>query len=386
MTLLDAPRPAAPPAAEVPGAPQVPRRIARGDGDAPVAVVSSAVGALALTWLLFERLLPASGVVGFWVSWYLAFVLVYAAVTALRHDRRDVADRIAGVLFTSAGVAVFSVVALVVGYTAYRGWRVIRPSFFTQTMATTGPLDPVGTGGVAHAVVGTLEQIALALAICVPLGIAAALFLNEVRGPLARPVRMLVDAMSAIPSIVAGLFVLATVILALGFNKSGFAASLAIAVEMLPVVTRSAELVFRLVPGGLREAATALGSTQWRTVWQVVLPTARAGLATTVVLGIARGIGETAPVLLVSGFTSDLNTDPFHGPQVSLPLYILTYVKYPQDAMITRAYGAALALLITVLVLFVIARVVGGSGPATPGRRQRRRQAAGRRPSTVEDA
>lgn len=352
---------------------QVPRRPRDRRAEDVLTLVGAYVGGLALVWLLFERLLPLSGIVGFWVCWYAVSTALYVLLVVQQWGWREVSDRLASVLVSTAGLAVCGAIVLVIGYTALRGYHALRPGFFTDTMATTGPLDPLSKGGVLHAVVGSLEQIGIALAFCIPLGIAAALFLNEVGGRLARPVRMLVDAMSAIPSIVAGLFVLATVVLTLGVQRCGFAASLAIAVEMLPVVTRASEMVFRLVPGGLREASLALGATQWKTVRHVVLPTARAGLATTVVLGIARGIGETAPVLLVSGFTSDMNRNPFSGAQLSLPLYILTYVKYPQPVMITRAYGAALALLIVVLVLFVSARILGGNGPGQLSRRQRRR-------------
>lgn len=354
---------------------QVRRRPRQRGPEDLLTVLGAAGGSLGLVWLAYERLLPLSGSLGFWVCWYAVFVLTYTALVVQQWGWRDVPDRLAGLLFSTAGALVLGALVLVIGYTAYRGAVALRPGFFTQTMATTGPLDPLGTGGVLHAVVGSLEQIALALLFAVPLGIAAALFLNEVKGPLARPVRTLVDAMSAIPSIVAGLFVLATVILTLGVQKCGLAAALAIAIEMLPVITRASELVFRLVPGGLREASLALGSTQWRTVRHVVLPTAKSGLATAIVLGIARGIGETAPVLLVSGFTSGLNANPFSGSQVSLPLYIFTYAKYPQATMITRAYGAGLALLLVVLVLFTIARVLGGSAPGTLTRRQRHRRA-----------
>jgi phosphate transport system permease protein len=210
------------------------------------------------------------------------------------------------------------------------------------------------------------------LVFSVPLGIATAIYLNEVGGRAARVVRTVVDAMTALPSIVAGLFVFSTLILTLHVEKSGFAAAVAISIMMLPIVTRAAEVVLRLVPGGLREASLALGASQWKTVWSVVLPTARSGLATAVILAVARGIGETAPVLLTSGVTAEFNANPFHGPQMSLPLYILTYVRYPQPTMIARAYGAALVLLVLVLALFAAARILGGS---KPGSRRRFRRA-----------
>jgi phosphate transport system permease protein len=340
------------------------------------ALVGSAAAALALVWILYTRLLPFSGLVGFVICWYAAFLLLYAVIVVHEHGRLAVTDRLASVVVHSAGVFVVGVLALILGYTVYRGITAIRWNFFTQSMAETGPLDPLTSGGAVHAIIGSLLQLGMAVTVSVPLGIATALFLVEVGGRLARPVRLIIDTMSALPSVVAGLFILAALILSLGFNKSGLAAALAISVMMVPIVTRASEVVLRLVPGGLREAAYALGATQWNVVWRVVLPTARSGLATGVVLAMARGIGETAPVLLTAGFAREMNTDVLNGPMTSLPLYIYTYVKYPQPNMIARAYAAALTLAVVVLVLFLIARILGGSAPGQLSRRQRRKVAA----------
>lgn len=348
-----------------------PRRVS---GEGLVSVVGCLVSALALTWIEFERLLPASGIVGFWLVWYATFLLLYCAVVWLRtRSRLTVKDQLVAALVTGAGVLAVGSLVLVIAYTLGRGITALKPNFFTQDMGLTGPLDPLTKGGALHAMIGTLEQVGLGVLFSVPLGIATGLYLNEVKGRLARLVRTIVDAMSALPSIVAGLFIFALVILSLGQDKSGLAASLALSVMMMPIITRTAEVVFRLVPGGLREASYALGASQWRTVLFVVLPTARASLVTAVILGVARGVGETAPVLLTAGFTAGFNNNPLEGPQVSLPLYIFTYVRLPSSEMIARAYGAAMTLLIIVLVLFVAARMIGGSGPGVPSRRQLRR-------------
>jgi phosphate transport system permease protein len=373
MTTVTAPLRTSVPAPAPADSAELRRRPGRIDEGTWWTVVGSAAGGLGLAWLLVERLLPLSGALGFFLVWYASFAFLFLLVGLLQPNGESLGDRLAVMLCRTAGAVVFLALVTVVGYTAYRGISALRPNFFTQTMATTGPQQPLSQGGILHAMVGSFEQVTLALLICVPLGISCALYLNEVQGPLARVIRAVVDAMSAIPSVVAGLFILATLILTFGVNRCGAAASAAIAIEMLPVVTRASEVVFRLVPGGLREAALALGSSHWRMVRKVVLPTARSGLVTAVLLGIARGIGETAPVLLVAGFTSDMNTDPLHHAQTSLPLYIFSYVKFPQHTMITRAYGAALALLIIVLVLFVSARIVGGAPPGQLTRRQRRR-------------
>jgi phosphate transport system permease protein len=172
--------------------------------------------------------------------------------------------------------------------------------------------------------------------------------------------------MMSLPEIIAGLFVYALAILTLGLEQSGLAASLALTVMMIPIVTRTSEVMIRLVSNSLREASYALGASHCRTVWHVVLPTARSGLVTAIVLAMARAVGETSPVLLTSGFTKELNADALHGPQVSLPLYIWNYVRYPEPAMVSRAFGAALVLMIMVLLLFALARVLGGR--ATRGR------------------
>jgi phosphate transport system permease protein len=246
-------------------------------------------------------------------------------------------------------------------------------------MSVAGPTSALSVGGALNAILGTLEQIGLATLLSVPLAVAAAVFLTEVGGLLARPVRIIVEAMTALPDVIAGLFIYALFLITLGFHKSGLAAALALSVTMLPIVARASEVVLRLVPGTLREASYALGSSQWRTVWNVVLPTARSGLATAVVLGMARGIGETAPVLVVSGVTSEVNLNPLQGPQMSLPLYIWNYVHVVGSSVspnyIVRGFGAAFALVLVVLLLFGIARWVGGRAPGELSRRQRHRLA-----------
>ncbi len=174
----------------------------------------------------------------------------------------------------------------------------------------------------------------------------------------------------------AGLFIYSLCIIQLGWERSGLAASLALSVSMIPVVTTTAEVVLRLVPNGLREASLALGTTQWQTVRRVVLPTARPGLVTAVLLGVARVIGETSPVLLVAGSTNELNYDPTHGPQLSLPLFVFTGMRQPLDVAIQRAFGAGVVLLVLVVVFFALARIVGGREPGHLSGRQRRRLAA----------
>ena len=340
-------------------------------------VTGAAAGSLGLVWVLFERVLPFSGVLGFWACWYAAFLLFYAGMARLQWDAREAGERVSTIGFGTGGSVALLLVTGIVMYTLVRGFTAVRHlTFFTQSMAFASALSPLSTGGVLHAMVGTVEQLALATLFSVPLAVGAALFLAEVGGPLARPVRTIVEAMTALPDILAGLFIYAFAILTLGMQKSGLAAGLALAVNMMPIVARAAEVVLRLVPGTLREASYALGSSQWRTVWNVVLPTARAGLATAVVLGMARAIGETAPVLVVSGATKELNVNPLSGPQISLPLFIYDYahVEATTAGFIERGFGG-FALVLVVLVLFTLARRLGGSAPGELTRRQRRRLA-----------
>ncbi|MFD0568518.1 phosphate ABC transporter permease PstA [Kitasatospora gansuensis] len=357
------------PADTAPGATEGPETRIRTGGvtRAELATVAGALGgSLGLDWLLYERVLPFSGAFGFVLCWYLLFLAFFAGATALQWDARLVREWLVTVLAWSSGLLVIGLIVEQVGFLLLRGLSATSHlNFFTESMETTAALSPITSGGALHAIIGSLEQLGLATLFSVPLGIAAAVYLSEVGGRFARPVRTLVEAMTALPSIVAGLFVLGVVILTLGAERSGFAASLALTVMMMPIVTRAAEVVIRLVPGTLREASYALGASQWRTVWSVVLPTARPGLATAVVLGMARGVGETSPVLLTSGMTAFHNGNPFAGQQVSLPLYIWNYVRQPYPDMESRAFAAALTLMAVVLVLFVTARVLGGHRPGS---------------------
>jgi phosphate transport system permease protein len=349
-------------------------RLRKGSAEGALTIGGAAAGSLALTWVLYERVLAFNGVLGFWLCWYVLFLLTYSALAAMQWDSRDVRDRLASVAFGTGGVFVCLVVLDQIIYMVARGLHAVtNVGFFTHTMTLAGPLSPLSAGGVLHAIVGTLEQLALATLFSVPLGIAAAVFLAEMGGAWARPVRTLVEAMTALPDIIAGLFVLAFAILTLGLQESGLAAGLALSVTMLPIVTRGAEAVIKIVPGMLREASYALGGSQWRTVWNVVLPTARSGLATVIVLAMARGMGETAPVLLTAGYSKAMNANPVHGWQTSLVTYIFNEHSLPDAADQARTFGAGLTLVVLVLILFGIARWLGGGRPGELSRRDQRR-------------
>jgi len=204
-----------------------------------------------------------------------------------------------------------------------------------------------------------LQQVLIATGISVPLGLLVAVYLTEYgRGPLAAAVRTLVDVMVGIPSIVAGLFIYAFWVLGLKQGFSGFAAGLALSILMLPVVVRTSEEMIKLVPSSLREAAYALGLPRWKTILRVVLPTASAGITTGVTLAIARVTGETAPLLLTAFGFDAIKTDPFHGPQSALPLFVFQQASSSFDVAVRRAWAGALTLIVVVLVLTALARLV----------------------------
>lgn len=340
----------------------VPRRVGARTTDDYLALAGCLVGSLGLVWVAYDRLLPFSGRFGFFVCWYLTFLLLYWGVSAISHSRPQVVDRLVTAVVTGGAMVVFFAVVTTVLYTFAEGRHaIVHLNFYAHDMAGVAPTAPLTQGGILHAIAGTLIEVGIAVIVALPLGVGTAVFITEVGGRFSRLVRTVVEAMTALPDILAGLFILTTLIIALGYQKSGFAAAMALAVMMLPIIARSSEVVLRVVPGGLREASLALGASRWRTVWQVVLPTARPGLATALILGIARGIGETAPVLLTSGASTFFTANPFHNPMNSLPLFIFTGFESGETLYIERIWGAASVLLAVVLVLFIVARVLARS-------------------------
>ncbi len=337
------------------------QRVVLGGIDGPGAAELAGAGAagLGLGYLLYHVLLPGSSSVGYWVTSYLCFLGVLAVLVGLSHGKVVLVDRMLGVAVTSGAVFVMAALASSLLFVLGRGLPALQHlNFYTEDLRNAGPLDPLSVGGVVHALVGTLVIIGVALVITLPLGILCALYLTEVGGPMAQVVRSVVEAMTALPSIVAGLFIY--IVWVQRFGLSGFAAALAVSVMMLPIIARSAEVVLRLVPGGLREASLALGASQLRTVWSVVLPTARPTLATAMVLGIARGIGETSPVLVTAGFSNFVNVNPFSGPMTPLPLLVYSLSRSPEEAFVSRAFAAAAFLLIVVFLLFFTIRLLVG--------------------------
>jgi len=238
-----------------------------------------------------------------------------------------------------------------------KGAKDFNSEFLTHSMRNVAEQQP--NGGAYHAILGTLEQVGIAAVITIPLSLLVAIYLVEYgRGRLSRAVTFFVDVMMGLPSIVAGLFVLSFWILGLGFKVSGFAASLALTILMLPIAIRSTEEMLKLVSPALREASFALGVPKWRTVTKVVLPTALPGIVTGMMLGVARIVGETAPVLLLVGVSESINPNPFANPQGSLPLFVFSESQNSLQTAIDRGWAAALTLIILVMLLNLIARLI----------------------------
>ena len=327
--------------------------------------LASIVASACVAGLLTTQVLPVTGPIPFALLWLVSFIVIYGLVVRHADDALAAKDRLMSFVVTAGATLVLLPLVFILGFVFIRGIGAVSWSFFTQDLSKTGTLD--AGGGLSHAIVGTLEQIGLSVVMAVPLGIMTAIFLNEVRGPLRRPVRMLVDAMSGVPSIVAGLFIYTVWLIQLGNQGSGFAASLALSILMLPTIARTGEEVLRLVPGGLREASLAMGATEWRTVWTIVLPTARTGLITAVVLGIARVVGETAPLIMTSFGSTAMNHNVFKGFQSSLPLSVYQLLGNPFAAQQQRAYAGAFVLVAIVLTLFTVARILGNRRPGQRG-------------------
>ncbi|MDX6762384.1 phosphate ABC transporter permease PstA, partial [Streptomyces sp. F8] len=285
----------------------------------------------------------------------LLFIGITYAASAVVENRRQAKDRVAtSLVWVCFVLAVIPLLSLM-WTTISRGLKLLNGNFLTHSMNGVTSFDE--GGGVYHALLGTIEQIALATLIAAPIGLLTAVYLVEYgKGKLAKAVTFFVDVMTGIPSIVAGLFILTTWNLMLGFGPSGFAGAMALSILMMPVVVRSTEEMLKLVPNELREAALALGVPKWRVILKVVLPTAIGGISTGLMLAVARIAGETAPIMLLVFGSQLINGNPFEGAQSSLPLYIWEQYKVGSDASYDRAWAAALVLIAFVMILNLVAR------------------------------
>jgi len=303
---------------------------------------------------------PLKGKLGFVITLLLVATLVSALLSWVRRDRKAAFNSVSTVLVYIAGMFVIFPLASILYEIVKRGIGGLSWGIFTTDMAVTASDSPLNEGGLLHAVVGTLYVVAIASVISVPIGVLTALYLTEIKGKAAGTVRFFVQAMSGIPSIVAGLFIYAVWMIALGNQYSALAGSMALAILMIPTVARTSEEVLKLIPNDLREAGVALGGTQWRTVAMIVVPAAQSGLITAVILGIARVAGETAPLLLTMGGADALNLNPLNGNSSAIPYYVWKNFSLGTENAVARAWSGVLVLMIIVLFFFSLTRFLSG--------------------------
>lgn len=305
---------------------------------------------------------------------------VFRSVGASRKIKNWVATGLVWLAFALAAVPLVWVLVTVLG----KGYRaLLSPTWFSHSLR--GVLPDQFNGGVYHAIYGTVAQSLICAVIAVPIGIMVGIYLVEYgatrtdtestprralfqprrrvrrqhgRGRLARMTTFMVDILAGVPSIVAALFVFAVWISTLGFSQSALAVSFSLVLLMLPVVVRATEEMLRLVPDDLREASYALGIPKWKTILKIVLPTAFSGIVTGVMLALARVLGETAPVLVLVGYSRSINFDVFDGNMASLPLLIYSELINPTPAGQFRVWGAALTLILIIAVLYLVAALV----------------------------
>jgi phosphate transport system permease protein len=350
-----------------------PRRQSRFAVGAVWELVGCLVASLSFTVLVFA-LAGSHPEFGVFVCWVLSFLVLYTVTTRLLHGVFTAKDRLATVcVWGGASIALFPLIQIIWSVTV-RGGPVVFvhfPAFLVHDMSGAAANAPTWKGGMGNAIIGTAEQVGLATLYTVPISMLTAIYLSESSSTFSRLVRTIVNSMMGTPSIIAGLFVYFLWVQPRGTaGFSGVAASIALAILMLPIMIRTAEEVIRVVPGALREAALALGSPRWRVSLKVVLPTIRSGLITAVILGVALAVGETAPILLTSRWNRQFNLNPFHGPQASLALQVFSLIRLSQNVYVRDAWGGAFILVWMVLILFIAARIIGSAPPG--GRRIRR--------------
>lgn len=318
--------------------------------------IFTAVGTVAIV-----AITPLKGLLGFSLVLIVLAIATTAILNAVRRDRKAAINSVTTVLVYIAAAFVLIPLLSLLWEIISKGISGLSWGIFTRDMSVTSSDAPLSEGGLLHALVGTLYLILLATVISTPLGILTSLYIVEVKGKFAGIIRFFVQAMSGIPSIVAGLFIYAVWMIGLGNNYNAAAGAAALAILMIPTVARTSEEVLKLIPNDLREAGLAMGATQWRTVSMVVIPAAKSGLITAVILGIARVAGETAPLLLTIGGADALNLNPFDGNSSALPYYVWKNLLLGTETAISRAWLGVLVLIIFVFVFFTLARVLGAN-------------------------
>ena len=305
---------------------------------------------------LVVEVTPMKGKLAYAFLFFFFATAIQVIMKWFARGRVAAVDGLASSIAFTGGIIVFLPVISILFTTISKGIKGLHLTLFTETMEKSSYLDPIGMGGILHAIVGTMYMIIIASIISVPLSILTALYLTEIKGKAAAFIQFLVQAMSGVPSVVAGIFIYAAFLLNTSFRGSGLTGALPLAILMIPTVTRTAQEVLLLIPNDLREAGQALGATQWKTVMLIVVPAARSGLVTAVILGVARIAGETAPLLFTIGGSDKVNWNPINGPQSALPYYVWKGLISGTPEAVQRAWTAILVLLMIVLFFFSIAR------------------------------
>jgi len=314
-------------------------------------------------------LLMGFNLVGWLVVTAIVYLIAIGVFSSIVENRRRATDRVVRGIVIVAFLLAFIPLVSTLGTVVIRGIGTLNWGFITQSTGThfdPSTLVVTEKQGALQSIVGTLEITGIAALMSIPVGLLTAIYLVEYARPtqwMARTVTLLVDVMTGIPSIVAGLaaFSLFTIIMGPAKAFSGFSASVALSVLMIPIVVRSSEEMLKLVSSELREASYALGVTKFATITRIVLPTAIAGLVTGIMLAIARVIGETAPIFIAASFTNNFNANPFNGPMSTLAVQAYAGYKFPGSdipASVASAWGSALLLVLLVVILNLIARIV----------------------------
>jgi len=323
------------------------------------AITTLSVVLAVLVSILIVAVTPMKGKLAYAFIFFIAWLAIDSLLIVRRAGIKGVRDALAANVTLLGGAIVIMAVASILWSVISRGLKGLNINFVTETMRNASLFDPIGNGGILHAIVGTLMLILIAIIFSVPMGILTALYLTEIKGKSAGLIQFLVQAMSGVPSVVAGLFIYAAIILTTPLRSSSFLGGLALTILMVPTVTRTAQEVLNLVPRDLREAGLAMGATQWKTVALVVVPAARSGLITATILGVARIAGETAPLLFTVGTFDSFNFNPVKGENAAIPIIVWRALGAGSPESIQRAWSAILVLLIVVLILFVAARALG---------------------------
>lgn len=317
----------------------------------PTVVVASALSFVAV------KFTGLAGPLGSYVAFALIFLLV-SFIAGLRHDRVKATNNAMSTLIFAGFFTAFIPWVSILFTVFKRGASAIYWGYFTHDMSVTSGDDELNLGGLSHAIVGSGIILLLASAIAIPFGIVTAVYITEIKGKLSGLVRVIIQSMSGVPSIVAGLFVFTVMVTGRGF--SAIAGAVALSILMLPTVARTAEEVLKLVPDDLRTSAYALGATQTATTFRIVLPAARAGLVTASMLGMARVAGETAPLIMTAFYSANFSKDISGHPLASLPMYIYQNFTNGTDLALSRAWGGAAVLLGLIFILFTVARITSG--------------------------